>query len=200
MTVDAREKSFTLAIDAEFPLGKKTARNGSRVELTEMGLFYIMYYVNPTEQEIKNIHNEAICISFAYNPPLLELVLQVGDNLVSDAPYSVTLYCDVMSREIMYPACIYVCLVDAETNMLRAMRIIGLPEEIRNFLYNVQIEQLTINMSEEDYDKCISYIQSKVSLDELVEMANCCVIIRQNNDVTGLIWEGDEPIEVPLQR
>ena len=197
---NASDGVFTLAIGEKFPIGRKSTGEGSRIEATGMGLFYILYFSNPTKQEINKIKSDAICISFIYKQPVLDCVLQVGDDLYGDAPYSAALYKEKIPESAMLPSSVYVCLVDADSYILKSMRIIGLPNEIRNFIFNVQQEQLTINMPPYEFDKCVSYLQNSVPLEHLVEMANCSLVIKQNNTVSGLIWDDNGGVtEVKLK-
>ena len=189
---------FTLAIDSKFPIKRKKIGEGIRIEATGIGLFLTLYYSNPTSEEIQRIKEDAVCVYFTYKSPVLECVLQVGDDFWGDAPYSAALYHEELPNEVLYVSCIYVCLVDADTEILKSMRIIELPTEMRNFLYNVQKEQITNNMSDTEYEKCIDYIQNNVSINSVVEMANCSVVIKRNNKVTAFIWKDNGVIKIDL--
>ena len=187
----SRDDIFTLAIEGKFPIKRKGTGEEIRVEATGKGLFFIMYYSQPRAEEIMRIKKDPICIYFTYKLPVLECVLQVGDDIWGDAPYSAALYHDILPNEVLYPPCIYVCLVDADTEILKSMRIIGLPKEISTFLWNVQNEQVVNNMPDSEYDKCINYIKNNVPPDVLTEMANCSVVITRNNKITAFIWGED---------
>ena len=187
----SRDDIFTLAIDEKFPIRRNRTGEEIRIEATGMGLFFIMYYSQPRDEEIMRIKKDPLSIYFTYKLPVLECVLQVGDDIWGDAPYSAALYHDALPNEVLYPPCIYVCLVDADTEILKSMRIIGLPKEISTFLWNVQNEQVVNNMPDAEYDKCVNYIKDNVPPDVLTEMANCSVVITRNNKVTAFIWGED---------
>lgn len=187
----SRNDIFTLSIDGKFPIKRKRTGEEIRVEATGMGLFFIMYYSQPREDEIMRIKNDPICIYFTYNLPVLECVLQVSDDIWGDAPYSAALYHETLPNEVLYPAGIYVRLVDADTDILKSIRFIELPKEIKNFLYNVQNEQIVNNIPDSEYDKCINYIKDNVSPEVLTEMANCSVVITRNNKISAFIWGED---------
>lgn len=176
-----------LAIDEPFPFRRKSTEDGLFVEVAPLGMFVCMYYSQPTQEEIARIREDDITVYYTYVKPVLECIIQIGDALYGDAPYYAPLYQHGLSERELNPTAIYVCLVDADTNILKSMRIIGLEPAVTQFLSDVQHEQLACGISNEKYHQMVDYLESQFKIEDLAITADCAVVILRNNEVKHIL-------------
>ena len=178
---------FTLALNEKFPFKRKADGNGIKLETNEMGMFLCLYYKNPSANEIWQIKNYAITLYFTNLKSILNCVIQIEDDFLGEASYFSPLYRTRLSIKEMSPKQIFVCLIDADSQILRSMRIIGLPNEMTDFLYKVILAQQKSLITEDEYDEFLYYMEQHFSVSDLANMSDCAVVIRQDNKIRAFM-------------
>ena len=175
--------TFSLVIGKKFPLPRKTSGGSVTLEAHPLGMFFCLYFKNITDKEISAVKNDALTLHFTYIKPILECVLQAEDDFWGDAPYFAPLYHEQISAPAMKPRKIYVCLIDADSEILKSFRIIDLPVEMTALLYKAQIEQYASDISDEEFNEMLADVKEKLSVKDLARIANAAVKMDNNNKV-----------------
>ena len=188
--IENYEKSndiFTLAYGENFPIPRNKLGEGIKVEILPMGMFICLYYSNPTKDEVDRIQTDEITLYFAEMQAVLECVIQVGEDIWGDAPYFAPLYKRKLTENEFRVTAVYVCLVDADTNLLKSMRIIELPAEVKSFISSIQSEQFVSGISNEEYNQIVDCVQQQYSPHAIVSIADCAVAIERDNQIKYMI-------------
>lgn len=187
---------FSLEIGKKFPIPHNKNGEGITLETYPPGIFLRMYYQNPTSQEIYSIKNDTLTLFFSYIKPILNCTIQVEDNFWGDAPYFAPLYNEKLSTAEMNPHVVYVCLIDADTEILKSFRIIELPSEITSFICKVQTEQYSDTISESEYDELLNYMHQKLSISDLAATSDAAVVILRNNTMKSYMRKNGKIVQL----
>ena len=182
-------ETFSLAVGEKFPLPRKSSGEGAKLEAHPRGMFFCLYFKNSADKEILRLKNNVLTLYFTYIKPILECTLQVEEDFLGDAPYFAPLYREQISSAEMKPRKIYICLIDADTNILKSFRIIELPVEMTAFLYKAQIEQYASDISDEEFNEMLADVKEKLSVQDLARIANAAVKIDGNNKVKATMYQ-----------
>lgn len=177
---------FTLSIGEKFPIKRTSKGDGIKLESTPMGMFLCLFYSKPSVQEIAKIQSGDITLFFAYLNPVLECVIQLDDDFAGDAPYYAPLYRETLTEKELNPRCIYVCLVDSESYLLKALRIIEIKAKAANFLSKVLHLQIKSSLTSSEYNELVDCIMQNFTLKDLAVTSECAVLILRDNSITEL--------------
>ena len=180
---------FTLACGEKFPVHRTGTGDGMKVEVNSMGMFVCIYYRNPTMSEISRIKTEDISLFFMDMKAFFECVVQVDDDLLGDAPYCAVLYGKELTDKELNINNIYVCLIDADTNILKSMRIIDVPQKVTSFIAMMQKTQLSCAVSRERYDELVDQVEQNFTCKDMAMMADCALVSLKNYQVKYILKE-----------
>lgn len=119
-----------IEVGKNFPLIK--ARDGVMFDLKEEGFFVFLGMKDITDDEIEEFKKGKLMLDLSFINDIIFFVLEIGDFLLSDAPFHVGLIRPVKKREeIIDREGIYsmqLFLIDTKNNILKGIRVIGLTE------------------------------------------------------------------------
>ena len=114
----------------------------------------------------------------------------MNNDFAGDAPYYAPLYNEEISDVELNPRCIYVCLVDSESYLLKAMRIIELKSKVAKFLSKVLHAQMELpQISDTEYDELLDTIQQNFTPQDIAVTSEVAVVILRNNSITEFAKE-----------
>ena len=187
---------FSFGIGEKFPFPNTNKGENVRLEASPFGMFLLFYYHNPTPKEIFSIKNDALTLFFSYAGAILSCVLQVEDDFWGDAPYFAPMYQKQISTAEMKPAAVYVCLIDADSEILKSFRIIALPPEITAFIYKAQLDQYASGISDAEFGELLDYMRQKFSIKDLAISADAAVIILRDNTEKAFIRKNGKFVQL----
>lgn len=155
------------AIGEKFPLRRCGFGDGCKFEYLEMGPAILSYYSNPTESEINQFQNGEIFLGMFSYDCVLYLMGRFGGNIV-ECPFNVNYYTEnEWLRGMGVKQNLAIFLIDADTNIVKAMRYICMSDEFAKNLWNKVEEQFDEEFNRDYYERLIFAIEQKYSSKEL---------------------------------
>lgn len=174
-----------VGVGRNFPLKRKEIGDGIRVEYTSFGPFIALYFSEPTSEEIKMIANEAVEIRLASADEILFFVFHFGDNNWMDASFNARIYDAEFDLRNLgnRPENLYIYLVDAMTNIIKAMRIIELDEHFSTCLWELIQDQYKVPFNFETYAAKLNRIYSSYTSSQIADCTNLGLKIDSNKGI-----------------
>ena len=149
-----------------FPLPRKAKGDGSKVEyIDRQGPSLIVYYSNPTQQEIARFRSSVVQIAMSQVETAVWFTFNIGGDFL-DCPMNPKYYSYDL-RSFPLASTFKVFLVDTNTNILKVSRLVPLPEHFRKQM-KVAIEkayQSRITVAQ--YPALLDYVESKYTVKDL---------------------------------
>jgi hypothetical protein len=133
-----------LEVGKQFKEGVTRYQEGCKVDITAAGIDFMVYYSAPTQEEIKDIKKGPFKFGFYDEKNVILMLFRFGNQAWMNSPYSVHLSKNLTELKeptegIGYALNVY--LIDADTGILKSMRLIGLNTKISKMLYKAIAEQ-----------------------------------------------------------
>lgn len=150
---------------------------GVYFEYAESGPYLIFALSNPTKDEIQAAKTGRVELALYEDPPLVFVLHRIrGLEQWSDSPFSIRLY---QGRTLDWSEPIQegqglaltIALVDANTGILLALRMVGTSTEFARELRAAMLRQLEGSFSVEAYHRKIDEVYRKYSSEDLLAMA-----------------------------
>lgn len=173
-------KLFATEVGKPFFRGSKPPREGVYFEYAEAGPYLIYALHKPKPKEIRAAKTGKIDLALYNHRSVLFLLSKIsGIGGWCDSPFSIRIYDGRgmtfdFSHEIKDGQSVgfNIVLVDADTNILLAQRLIGPSTEFSRELRRVILGQLELPFSMDEYNKIINMVYSQYSSDNLAILAN----------------------------
>lgn len=123
---------------------------------------------NLKDEEIKAFNTSDITVTLTYVDRIIFMVVTIEDVAVLDMPFNMGQYNEFQLKEpiesgYMMP----IILVDADTNIIRAIRLAGLPKDMSQKLYELSKEQWENKIT--DHNERIDRIYSNYTPQDLIK-------------------------------
>lgn len=160
-----------LEVGKQFKQGVTTYQEGCKVDITDGGIDFCIFYSAPTQEEIKDITKGSFKFGFYDENNVILMLFRFGSQAWMDSPYSVHLSENL--TELREPSegngyALNVYLVDSNTGILKGMRLIGLNTRISKMLYRAIINQKQQNY--EGFERNLNNIYAKYPAKVLVSI------------------------------
>jgi hypothetical protein len=135
-----------------------------------------LFYNRPTSNEIKDVRRGPAEFALYVDGMLIVLLFRFGKTgLWSDAPYSIHLVPSEIrtipqSMETWSNA-LQIVLVDASTGIIKALRLISMPDDFAEALNSAIVKQSTIQFTRARYNGALEDLFRRFSSEELAERA-----------------------------
>ncbi|HZK18932.1 MAG TPA: hypothetical protein VFD15_06415 [Clostridia bacterium] len=159
--------------------GKTRYNEGATFEYSELGPVLVFAFGNPAPEEIQAVKKGRVDLALYESPPVLFILHKIqGLEQWSDSPFSIRMY-DNMGKVFDFGEPIrdgmglvlHIVLVDADTGVLVAQRIIGTPTEFSRDIRAAILRQIEQPFSPESYHRKIDNIYRTFSTKELLRRA-----------------------------
>lgn len=161
------------AVGQLFEEGKTSYQEGARFDLREEGAFLFFYYKAPTYIEIEDITGGKIELGLYIKEEMIFALFKFGGQNWFDAPYTVHLSpkYEFKKLEDHLGVPMHVFVIDANTGIIKGMRLIALPNKFTGYLYSAVVNQKTLPFDKEKYFQKINQIYGNYSTEDILERA-----------------------------
>lgn len=130
---------------------------GCQIDLNDTGLVLTMYFHGPSESEIKSVREGKFTIGFKKLDSVIFVSIKLGEIPHQTCPYTVHLSKNLSN--IKYPndgegLPIQIFLINSDTGILEAMRVIGLStkfsKELLDTVSNQSLEEFDVGKYQDD--------------------------------------------------
>lgn len=178
---------FVLGIGLEFPLKRNRTGEGTKMEIIGNNVFICLYFPSPIKKEIELINEGNITLFFSYLQPILECCVNVDGRFLGDMPFYAPIYGEAYEDELEFefdPKLFYLCLIDADNNILKAIREIEVTPIASKYLSFVQNDQFKNKISIDGYEYLLNEIYNNASIEEIASMFSYRINIDSKNSVS----------------
>ena len=169
----------TYAEGKTFPLNRIKRGDGCVFEYISMGPAVLIYYTNPTGAEIKMIKNAELDIGFFSAECLLYFIIKFGGNIV-ECPFNANLCSNKQALQKMgTQRNLTIFLIDADTNIVKAMRLVQMPSQFSEALCYMVNEQLSSPFDERVYNYLVDLVEKDYSVSQLSEFVQVSMHVTQ---------------------
>lgn len=159
--------------------GKKAYPEGMMLEYTTSGPIVILSFGNPTDKEIEGAKNGQIEMAYYETEQILFLVTKIaGCGGWLDAPFNIRIYDDKniefdWSEEIVDGSglAMQIVLVDANTGIIKAMRLIGTHTKFAKGFRAAILRQFEKTFERNRYMSTLNEIYARLSSDDMAKRA-----------------------------
>jgi hypothetical protein len=150
--------------------GKTRYQEGAYFEYDKAGPVLILALSQPTEREIYAARKGVVEFALYESPPAIFLLHKIqGLEQWSDSPFSIRLY--ERKPPIKNTGIFFIALVDADTGILKAQRLVSTSIEFANELRAAIMRQYEKPFSKAEYDRKIDEMYRKHTSKELLSFA-----------------------------
>lgn len=161
------ENLITYAVGKQFPVNRKKHGDGCVFEYLSIGPAILIYYSNPTDSEIKMIKNQEAEIGFFNFECILYVIANIAGNIV-ECPFNVNLHSESQTIKSMgLKQNLAIFLIDADTNVIKVMRLVRMPQDFANALWDSVSSQFDAAFDKNQYNYLIDAVESRYSVKEL---------------------------------
>lgn len=155
-----------------FEPGKTHYNESTKFDFTESGPILLLFFAGPTRSEVESIREGDIRIGFLEKDGIIFMLFKFQNLPWIDAPFSVHLAQAEEPVEVKEGTGygLQIFLVDANTGILKVMRLIGLGTEWSRRFREVAMRQREVDFDARMYDTKIQNIYRSFSSKELAEM------------------------------
>jgi hypothetical protein len=145
-------------------------------DIDDSGLFIRVAYANPTDKEIKNFKEGAAVFGIVAIDQVIFILCKFGELSWMDAPYNIHLSLpdvDVPMASFKEDTglAMTVVLVDANTGIVKALRLIGLATGLSQKLKALINVQRGLPFDKDKYFAILNKIYAKYSTNDLVKLS-----------------------------
>lgn len=157
-----------------FEEGKTHYQEATKFDFTDSGPILFLFFAGPTAAEIESVRGGNLKIGFLEKDDIIFLLFKFANMPWIDAPYTIHLSQYLtnplaeVEKEIGYGLQIF--LVDADTGILKVMRLIGLGTEWSRRFREAMMRQKERNFDQRIYEAKIQNIYRNFSSKDLAEM------------------------------
>ena len=158
-----------------FQEGKTHYVEGCKVDMADDGLTFFVAFQDPSEEEINNFKDGKIKYGYYVEKDVIMLLFKIGSQQWMDAPYSIHLSKQLHHLQEIKDGLGYslkVFLVDANTGILKAARMIGMETNMSRKIKEEILKQKDMDFNILNYNKNIAEIYNKYTTKELVKKGN----------------------------
>lgn len=150
------------------PYDKVMNRDGAVLEIHNNVCICSIGLTDISEAEMRAVERGGLNLSLTYINGIIFLCMNVGNRLLFDMPFNVCLY-NEFPLEVPGDGCYMmpIILVENRTNIIKAMRLIGLYNDFCKALYSLVSDQWEMKLS--DYDKRLDYTLKHYSPEDLTK-------------------------------
>jgi len=158
-----------------FP-GRTHWREGVWFDYTAIGPVLVFAFKNPSDEEILAARKGKVELALYDDPPVLFILHRIeGLEDWSDCPFSIRIYAEPPPMPEQVPdgsgLGLYIALVDANTGILHAQRLVGTSTEFARELLAAIHRQLEAPFSEAAYHERINHVYQTQTTEQLLEKA-----------------------------
>ena len=159
--------------------GRTRYNEGAYFEYSEAGPFLIFAFSWPTKEDIEAARKGRVELALYEAPPVIFILHKIrGLEQWSDSPFSIRLY-DGMGKKFDWSEPIEegqglglnIVLVDADTGVLLALRLVGTSTEFARELRAAILRQIEAPFSVTAYDSKINEVYTKYTSQQLLALA-----------------------------
>lgn len=167
---------YITKVGEQFIPGRTQYQEGVRFEYAESGPYLIFAFHNPSAKEIEAARKGRVDLALHETTPVLWLLHRIqGLERWSDCPFSIRIY-DGMGQQFDWSEeieegqglALSIVLVNADTGILLAQRLVGLSTKFSRELRAAILRQLERPFSKEEYAATINRIYANYSTQELL--------------------------------
>ncbi len=170
---------YTTKVGDLFIPEKTQYPEGVRFEYTESGPYLIFAYSNPTAEEIQAAKTGKVELALYETDPILWILHKIhGLEQWSDVPFSIRVYDGKRAFDWSEPITdglgllLNIILVDANTGILLAQRIVGLPTKFSLELRATILRQLDHQFTKSNYNSAIDNTYRNYTTKDLLQRAS----------------------------
>jgi hypothetical protein len=148
-------------------------QEGCKFDFSDSGGLLLLFYNSPTEKEIIDITKSNAKIGICEKEGVLFLLWKFGSQPWLDTPYSIHLSqkFEFQPIEDSMGYSIHIILVDAQTGIVKGMRLIAMPNKLSKNFKRIIIEQDGLSFDKNDYDKRLNMVYGNYSTGDLIKFA-----------------------------
>lgn len=151
-------------------------REGAKFDLDDNGAMLVVYFVNPTAEEIEQFKaNKPFHIRFTKLDGIIFLTVKIGGLSWMDAPYSPHLSKN-LTRYVLpdegQGLALTLIFIDSGTGEIKSMRLIGLSHQFTKQLFGNVMEEAVKEFDYKEYDRKLRQIYQKYTTEQICKMSN----------------------------
>ncbi len=156
------------------PYDKVMRCDGAVLEIHENLCMCSIGLTDVSMAEALAVERGKLKLSLTYVNGIIFLCVNVADRLLFDMPFNVCLYKEFPLDEPGDGSYVMpIILVENRTNIIKAMRVIGLYNDFSKTLYELVRDQWEMKLP--DYDKRFEYTMKQYTPEELVRRSIACI-------------------------
>ena len=165
---------WKIAVGEPFPVKRHTTEDSLAFEYMGTGPFLLFNYSNPSESEIKMVAEDAFTFRWlSLEDVLFLLVKPESIDGWMDAPFNARIYDGQFDiRNIGHkPVDLHIVLIDSNTNIVKATRLINMGPKSADFIWKTINEQYDKEFDRAIYHGELDYIYSHYTSQDLADHA-----------------------------
>lgn len=159
-----------LEVGKLFREGCTRCQEGIRFDINDAGCDLYIYFSNPSNEEIQDIKDGKFKAGYYTEDNAIFMLFKFGNLTWMDAPYSIHLSKNLTNFQLFdggQGLALHVYFIDANTGILKVMRLIGL--KTRFSIQLIEAVEKQKKMPYQDYQYNINSIMAKYSTKDLVK-------------------------------
>lgn len=147
----------------------------TKFDFTDGGAVLYLFYATPSAKEIEAITKGDVRLGFYSRDNVLFMLFKFGSLNWVDAPYSAHLskqLTDIQSPEPGQGYSLTIHLIDADTGIIKGLRLIGLPHkfslQFKDAVWTQRLKQFDLKQ----HDETIANVYRNYTTEDLVRMAD----------------------------
>ncbi len=155
-------------VGKKFPLNRKKRGDGCVFEYLSIGPAVLFYYSAPTDAEINRIETAPFDVGFFNYECVLYVIANVGGD-IAECPFNVNMYAESQTLRTLGETSelMSIFLIDADTNIIKAMRITRMPHQFAKALWDSISVQFEAAFDRDEYNALVDAIERRYSVGEL---------------------------------
>lgn len=169
-TLDEKLDFTSYVVGKQFPLNRKRHGDGCAFEYLGTGPSILIYYSNPTDIEIDRVETAPFDVGFFSYKSVLYVIANIGGDII-ECPFNVNMHAEAQSLKSTggKQGILSIFLIDADTNILKAMRLTGMPPQFADALWESVSTQFDEAFDKNQYNALVDAIEEQYSVEELCQ-------------------------------
>jgi len=145
-----------------------------RIDMSDAGLAMYLCYKKPSEKEIDEICRGELTVALTMLKSVIFFLAKFGSQPWIDMPYNYILSTDLTNLQKPEGTLGYaltICLIDISNGIVKANRLIGLPNKFSKEVYKAINEQKSASVTINQYDTDLSSLYTRYTTADLLRYA-----------------------------
>lgn len=171
---------YKLEVGKPFKEGIRYWPESTLAEYRKDGLWVMLFFNGITKKEMKSFIKGDVQLALYQSGPIIFILANITGCLSwSDIPYTIHMVKDKVKPDILSKISfeegqgipVYLVLVEGNSGIVKAMRMIGAETEFSNTLVDLTRRQALSLFNQKEYDNHLRYIQQEKSAEDMLEEA-----------------------------